>query len=236
MKTIIHIGQHKTGTTSIQYFLQDNRTTLVENGLYKHPSHFILNVYALEKDRYSSKKEEIIANKGKQYLSELEIELKKDIKIIYKDALQNKCDKVIWSNEGLYLLNTVTEYKRLIGLFSEYSTEIEVVCCFRDVKSYRESYIKQQSKLNIRPSNNPDSYRYLEPDSWLFDYKRKKDLLSEVVDIFTYFKYDPIDNVKKFMETIGHNTANTDSYRLNVTEKTHNNLLQRIKKCFAFYR
>ena len=98
MKTIIHIGQHKTGTTSIQKFLQDNRTALAKKGLYvpssiagyNNPSHFILNVYALEKDRYSSMKENLIENKGQQYLSKLEIELKKDIENIYKDALQNK--------------------------------------------------------------------------------------------------------------------------------------------------
>ena len=181
MKTIIHIGQHKTGTTSIQRFLQDNKITLTKNGLYvpskiagyNYPSHFILNVYALADDRYSSKKEKIIAEKGKHYLSELKIVLKKDIEQIYKDALYKKCDKVLWSNEGLYLLNTVTEYKRLKQLFSEYSTEIEVVCCFRDVKSYRESYIKQLGKQKISLSNNPDSCRYFEPDSWLFDYERK---------------------------------------------------------------
>ena len=72
MKTIIHIGQHKTGTTSIQKFLQDNRTTLAENGVYvpsrlagySEPSHFILNVYALAEDRYSSRKKAIVKAKG----------------------------------------------------------------------------------------------------------------------------------------------------------------------------
>ena len=166
MKTVIHIGQHKTGTTSIQHYLQDNRATLAQNGLYvpsriagySDPSHFILNVYALEEGRFSSKKEELIATKGTAYFSELEIELKKDIEEIYKEALQQKCNRVIWSNEGLYLLNTVKEYKRLISLFSEYSTEIEVVCCFRDVRSYRESYTNQLAKQKISPSDNPDSY------------------------------------------------------------------------------
>lgn len=225
MKTIIHIGQHKTGTTSIQKFLQDNRTTLAKKGLYvpfsiagyNNPSHFILNVYALERDRYSSMKEAILTNKGEQYLSELEIELKKDIDKIYKNAVSKECSEVIWSNEGLYLLNTVAEYERLIGLFSEYSTEVEVVCCFRDVTSYRESYMEQLNKQKIQPSNNPDSYRYLKEDSWIFDYKRKKSLLSNVFDKCTYFKYDSIDNVKRFMEIIDHNTGCTDSYRLNVT-------------------
>jgi hypothetical protein len=96
MKTLIHIGQHKTGTTSIQSYLQDNRGDLARHGLYVplkiagygNPSHFILNVYALAEDRYSSKKEEIIREKGAGYLSEVEIELKKDIKNIYNEALK----------------------------------------------------------------------------------------------------------------------------------------------------
>jgi hypothetical protein len=243
MKTIIHIGQHKTGTTSIQHFLQDNRKDLANHGLYvpskiagySDPSHFILNVYALAEGRLSSKKEEIIESKGTEYLSELEIELKRDIENIYKEALQKKCDRVIWSNEGLYLLNTATEYKRLINLFSEYSTEIEVICCFRDVKSYRESYMKQLAKQNISFSDNPDSYRYLNPDSWLFDYKKKKNLLTEVFDKCTYFSYDSNDNVKKFLEAIRISDIDTGNYKLNVTVNAPNNLLQRIKKRFAFF-
>ncbi len=225
MKTIIHIGQHKTGTTSIQKFLQDSRESLLKMGLYvpssiaghTNPHHYILNVYALAEDRYSSAKEQVIEMKGKQYLCGLETELKKDIKQIYEDALRNKCNKMIWSSEGLYLLNSVTEYKRLISLFSEYSTEIEVVCCFRDVKSLRESYIKQLYKRKIPLSNNPDSYCYTEPDSWLFDDKRKRELLSEVFDKCTFISYDPNDNVKKFMETLGFKATGSENYRLNVS-------------------
>jgi hypothetical protein len=235
LKTIIHIGQHKTGTTSIQRFLQDNRKALVQHGFYvpgkiagySHPSHFILNVYALAEERFFSMKEKIISNKGMEYLSNLEIDLKKDIGHIYNEALQQKYNKIIWSNEGLYLLNTKIEYKRLFDLFSEYSTEIEAVCCFRDVKSYRESYKKQLAKQNISFSDNPDSYRYVEIDSWLFKYKRKKDLLSQVFDKCTHFSYDPKDNVSKFLEAIHINGISTSNYRLNITEETHKNLLQR---------
>jgi len=225
MKTIIHIGQHKTGTTSLQSFLQDNRAALIKDGLYvptslagfDSSSHFILNVYALDENRYSSMKEMIIADKGRQYLNELEAELKKDINRIYADAKQKKCNTVIFSNEGLYLLNRETEYKRLMNLFVGCSKEIEVVCCFRDVQSYRESYIKQQAKQNFQPSDNPDSYRYLKSDSWLFDYERKKELLSSVFKKCTYFNYDSMDNVSNFMKVIDHKLTYTNDYRLNVT-------------------
>ena len=225
MKTIIHIGQHKTGTTSIQHFLQDNRVELGKRGLYvpagiagyTNPSHFILNVYALGAGRYSSMKEHIVATKGESYLDELEGKLKQDIEKIYADAARNACDRVIWSNEGLYLLNSIAEYERLKDLFAGVASDSEVVCCFRDVASYRASYIKQQRRQNFQPSDDPDSYRYLEPDSWLFDYERKKELLAGVFDQCTYFDYDATDNVKAFLDAIGCGAADTDGYRLNVS-------------------
>ncbi len=175
-------------------------------------------------------KETILRDKGIGYLRGLEAELKKDIARIYADAARKKCDRVIWSNEGLYLLNTEKEYRQLIGLFSDYSTDIEVVCCFRDVPSYRESYKRHLAGQNLALSEDPDSYRYLEPDSWLFDYPRKKALLSQVFDACTYFSYDPKDNVSKFLEALHISGMDTGNYRLNVT---HTTLLQRIKKDFA---
>ena len=241
MQTIIHIGQHKTGTTSIQKFLQDNRGTLAESGVYvpqglagyNDPSHFILNVYALAEDRYSTKKRTLVESKGKHYLKTLAIELKQDLEKIYQDAVRKKCTQVIWSNEGLYLLNTIAEYKRLYDLFSTHSSEVEVVCCFRDVTSYRESYLKELTKKNAPLPLDTEACHYLEPDSWLFDYPRKKELLSEVFDTCTYFSYDQHDNIKKFMQAIHVNTGSTSDYKLNVTVKTRNKLLQRLKKIFA---
>ncbi len=240
MKTIIHIGQHKTATTSIQKYLQDNRRLIIKKGLYvpdkiagfKNSSHFILNVYALDKNRFSSKKYKIISSKGQAYLSGLKEIIKRDIAQIYQDALEQGCHQVIWSNEGLYLLNSVAEYQKLINLFTPYSTEIEVICCFREVQSYRESYIKQLKKQNISLLDDPDSYRYLEPDSWLFDYERKKNLLEQTFSKCHYFSYDSSDNVTKFMKVIGFDYVETEKYRLNETnnKSTKNTtLLNRLK-------
>lgn len=242
MKTIIHIGQHKTGTTSIQKFLQSNKDLCAENGLYipsriagyEDNSHFILNVYALDENRYSSKKEDIVASKGTAYMRGLKLELQRDIERTYKDAAGKGCTKVIWSNEGLYLLNSKREYERLVNLFSEYSTEVEVVCCFRDKDSYRQSYTEQLKKGKRSESNDPDSYRYLKQDSWLFDYDRKKTLLSSTFDKHTYFLYDATDNVGRFMESIGITIKGGEEYRENVTTSKRDNLRQRIRTRLAF--
>ncbi len=227
MQTIIHIGQHKTATTSIQGFLRKNRLELIKRGIYvpdtiagfDDPSHFVLNVHCLNRDRYSSKKEKLLAEQGEAYIDNLLTNLKSDVGRIYSDALREKCNKVIWSNEGLYLLNSLEEHRKLYDLFHLYSNVQEIVCCFRDVASYKNSYRKQLMKQSILPSDDRDSYRYLGDDSWLFDYPRKKQLLEGVFDKCTYFDYDPDDNVLKFLEVLGVDIAVSEIFRMNVTSK-----------------
>jgi hypothetical protein len=227
MRTIIHIGQHKTATTSIQHFLQQNKAHLFSQGLYvpesiaghTNPSHYVLNVYALNENRYSSMKELILRTKPKQYLYELHQRLYEDICRHYKLAEDRGCNDVIWSNEGLYLLNSVQEYRRLYALFSKYSSSIVCVCCFRDVQSYKKSYSQQLEKEGILPSEDFDSYRYLKNDSWLFDYSSKSKILMEVFDQVITFPFNQQDNVKAFMEEIGYPfTDKTESIRLNITK------------------
>ena len=225
MKTIIHIGQHRTGTTSLQHFLRDKKKRLLKQGLYvpskvadhNHHSHYVLNLYALAEKRFSPKKDEIIASRGDRYLTKLKIEIQRDIEKIYRQALARKCTTVLWSNEGLYLLNSVAEYERLKSLFSQYSDEIEVVCCFRDKESFKKSYAQHLTLQGISFSTQMDSYRYVDADSWLFDYERKKVLLSCVFDQCLYFQYDVENNLKAFMEHIGHGDMDFDGYWLNAT-------------------
>ena len=225
MRTIIHVGQHKTGTTSIQNYLRNRRGDLAREGLYvpdslmgsDNPSHFLLNVYALHKHRLSSRKEKLLATKPPEYFVGLEARLRNDISRHYQAAEQQGCKDVIWSNEGLYLLNSPEEYKRLFDLFAKHSSKIVCVCCFRDVESYRTSYMNQLMKQRISFSEDKDSYRYVKPDSWLFDYKRKEEILKRVFDEVVCFSYNKENNVKCFMEQIGYSATNADSIRLNVS-------------------
>lgn len=105
----------------------------------------------------------------------------------------------------------------MISLFEKYSTEVKILCCFRDILSYSKSYIGQLNKQGIAHSKCPESYRYVAEDSWLFDYQRKKDIVESVVENPIYFDYDKNDNVAKFMHEIGYPSGKQSSYRLNVT-------------------
>ena len=67
MKTIIHIGQHKTGTTSLQTYLRGHSRQFNDCGFYFHHelagyedvSQYMLNVYALDDNRFSPMKDKL---------------------------------------------------------------------------------------------------------------------------------------------------------------------------------
>lgn len=141
-----------------------------------------------------------------------------DIASHYAQALAFGCDDVIWTNEGLYLLNSDAEYSRLLSLFSPYSSEVIVVCCFREVCSYRRSYKKQLEKERLSFSQDKDSYRYVGEDSWLFNYQRKREILLNVFDESIFLSYSPEDMVGAFMSAIGYPIEDIDGLRFNVTE------------------
>lgn len=227
MRTIIHIGQHKTGTTSIQHYLSSKRSELAKRGLYvpdslcgyPQQSHYLLNVYALNDHRNSSMKEAILAPSSSQTLAELRRHVVDGVAMHYQSAEKEGCRDVIWSNEGLYLLNSDEEHERLRDLFACFSREISCVCCFRDVDSYKDSYVRQLTKQGLSFSDDPDSYRYIENDSWLFDYERKRYLIERTFPSRIFFAYTATDIVSVFMDRIGYPIANEEVVRLNVTAR-----------------
>ena len=77
----------------------------------------------------------------KSEISKIKQTLKKDVEMIYEDAHSQNCNQIIWSNEGLYLLNSLKEYGRLKSLFQKLSNQIEIVCCFREIDSYKKIFL-----------------------------------------------------------------------------------------------
>ena len=225
MRTIIHIGQHKTGTTSLQHYLKKEHQNLLKKGLYvpqsivgiEHPSHYILSVYALKPTRLSPMKEVLLKNQHPDYFKRLEQKLLADIENHYQQAIKNNCSDILWTNEGLYLLNSVSEYQKLQQLFQRYSDDVVCICCFREKESFRQSFIQQLKTQALSFSQDKDSYRYIEPTSWLFDYDRKKELLEQVFKTTLFLDYDREDMVKTFMTSINYHVDTTKVARLNIT-------------------
>lgn len=123
--------------------------------------HIIFQMYThLTRIDFLPQKKRLLKTQAPEYFSELQQNLQTDISKHYLNAQNQGCKDVIWSNEGLYLLNSIEEYQRLHQLFDKHSSEVVCVCCIREPESYRASYMEQLRKSGIGFSDDKDSYRY----------------------------------------------------------------------------
>lgn len=233
MITTIHIGPHKTATTSIQKYLEDNKDKLKADKIYIPDSivgiplynHWPLNVYSLDPERYSCMKYNLLFSRRIPLIKKIFNNIKESIREHYLKAKQEKCKRVIWSNEGLSFINSEREYNKLTDLFREYSKKIEVVFCIRNREEWARSFIQQMGGLDggkITFERKNDSY-YLGKDSYHFDIERRKMLFSKCFDKAIIFNYDKNDNVKSFLEATKIKIySNTSTFKENNTREKFN--------------
>jgi hypothetical protein len=144
-RLIIHIGSPKTGSTSIQCFLRDNREKLLAHGL-DYPVVDPLQ----ESDPYSSsgnagivaryflrKHEMFYAEDGEPYLEAM-----------LRGFRESEADSVVISSEFFWIVKeeNLVRFKELV---SPYFDEIKIVCYLRRNDLYVESRYQQATKAGI---------------------------------------------------------------------------------------
>ena len=189
---ILHIGTHKTGSTSFQQLLGNNRRRLRKKGIEFYKG-------LLEKNNHVELFFSTI-RPGVETLADYKFGGIDRQKLYYKTrnnirniVKNSKCDKFIFSAEGLSYLRTNAELERLKALFPDNgSSNFKIIVVLRDKKDFLYSYanqIKKQKKRKI--SNNTSSGLYVEEDSWLADFdellKVYRDFFGEI-DIISYDK------------------------------------------------
>lgn len=180
MKLILHIGTHKTGTTSIQESLSINRQWLYENG-YHYP---ILCELKNSHNAFARK----IASANQQQLEDLRQTLLKSCELSKVNIISSEELYVrIVGNDGWSNLNS-NEYwimreqyiQRMIYILQDFS-EIEVFMCLRPVDDFAESLYA--TKVISSSKNTYDSFEdFLSKMRPAFEYKKHVELLSK------YFK------------------------------------------------
>ncbi len=212
MKVYVHIGSPKTATTSILKALRSHRGVLLsKNGLYvpesflnsSNNSIWLLNVAALEFDRFSPKKLLEPQYHSEQAIRQLREEVKAEISNHIAKAELVGATRCIFSNEGLYFLKYASELERLKSFFDPYN--VEIIMAHRDQASFQKSWKKQLQKMQMPESEDSNSFAYVREDSYLFQYGEKIRQLEEIfgksrVHVLPYVKGEM---VAKFMACIG---------------------------------
>ena len=184
-KLYLHIGTEKTGTTSIQSFLDKNRGVLSDNGFHLlacggKKNQRAIPSYCMADDHYDD------------YFLEHQIDniekKQKFRKKIYEDfneemnSLDGSVHSVIISSEHFHSrLKSNAEVERFKQLISDYFSEIEIICYLRE----QCSLVSSSYSTAILAGSNKDFtsfLRYCSPDNSYYNYdfllKRWSDVFS----------------------------------------------------------
>lgn len=209
----LHMGCHKTASTSIQKFLHDKKKELnkmsigvleTSNGSGRHVK---LNQSVLRKEIAKFTHPHInVASLNKSYGEKIGQFIQKD----YKSFL--------FSDEGLDFIRTQEEVNNLIRLFPD-DVNIIPIIVIRDSESWKESWLNYLKNVNNDLDSdkfkNKNSPYFLNEGSWFFDIDKLLELLNKNFDNVIEIKYS--DNMlNKFFSIFDIKVEK--EYKLNVTK------------------
>jgi len=177
----LHIGTHKTGSTSIQTFLQKESKLLNEKGFdfyqgfHNKKNHIELFLSTMREGRDSFAKEKFDIENAENYFC-------KTKNFVHQCINQSKYDKIIFSTEGLSLLRFTDELTKLKELLKSEENKITIILYLRKESDFLDSYKKQIKKRTRSFSDNPSSVYYVKDDTWLTDYSTLKKSYSDAFD------------------------------------------------------
>lgn len=170
-KIYLHIGTHKTGSTSIQAFLRANRRKLLRHGfnLYRGSiyinNHIELYLAAMRPERDSFAKQKLELVLGPQFVKNVKRHVARFLDLSSTEA-------VLMTTEGLSLLRYNDEIDRLYSILKAKENHVSIILYLRDPERFIESYKIQILKVPGRVfSDDPQSVFYVKPGTWLTDYR-----------------------------------------------------------------
>lgn len=166
IKCVVHIGFHKTGSTSIQTFLARNKTYLRKNevyfynGAYIDCNHIELHVACMRENRTSTFK---IANS-----IIVDRDYRENVKYNVKNFITSLSNGVaLFSAEGLSLLIHDDETQFLAEMLPK---DVTIVAYLRNKADYLRSHTAQFKRAGLTNVLDKESHAYVGPDTWLIDY------------------------------------------------------------------
>lgn len=166
----IHIGTHKTGSSSLQHWLGSIRNRLEQigvafyTGAYEPDNHVELFAVPMREGReaFSRTKYGIVGSEAEHT----------GVRDRFRTFAERHSEHdLIVSCEGLSLLRFDDEIERFRSIVEPGDREVIVILVLREKAAFLDSFRRQILKHRDRElSNDPSSINYVEPDSWLADY------------------------------------------------------------------
>jgi hypothetical protein len=187
---VLHIGTHKTGTTSLQYFLRTARDDLLReagvsypDGLVLPTAHAELPLLTVRQDRTWPARIRFPEVQDPRWLAAAHDHVRAQLAAATGDT-------VIFSHEDLSYLRHDDELEHLRSLLQP--LPVVVVVYLRDKASFLRSYREQLEVTGFGATDDPTSYAYTDADSWLVDYDALIDGYERIVGPVDVVDYDAV--------------------------------------------
>lgn len=217
---ILHIGLHKTATTSFQAVMHKHRQDFVDAGIDPYQTRkCLVDARARHGDiAFSVIRNGVLDIEPGHVLYDFDqakcFERTRTELVAYLDKSDSK--RFLISTEALSYLRTQREIEALKTLFADRIDKFRIVLVLRDKNEWLQSYRNQIIKGSITPSSNPSSAFYLNGDNWLTDFDALIDVYRRgfgEVQVLHYDKQDMVGALARHMGvSIG---ADTKAYRKN---------------------
>jgi hypothetical protein len=211
----LHFGCHKTGSTSLQMFLKENKSYLNQNNFD------IMNTFAgrdIDLSLFCLRKS--ILNFTNPSFSKTKI-LYKNILFKIKITLFflfTKENNFIFSDEGLDYIRTQKEIDNIKSLFpSKY--KIIPILIIRDKKDWINSWRNYLISIGLIDHLNRDSPYFSGDSSWYFKINLLIDLININFKKVIYIEYEH-NVIPSFLKSIGLKPPKNCNFKLNKTKYT----------------
>lgn len=174
-RVFLHIGTHKTGTTSFQKWLRENEEVLRNRfglGVYHggFPNNREIGLACADTDRLLPVR----------HIPQWSDPVWRDhVHELARIQMQRDEETIIVSAESLSFLRADDEVRRVQRMFTD--REVTVLLTLREPAGFLASWGRHLSRSKYELSNNPKSFAYVAPDSWLARYD---DLIDAYARVF----------------------------------------------------
>jgi len=167
-RVLLHVGTHKTGSTSLQHFFRDQNDTLLAAVGASYPDGFLIPTMHSELPLLTIRPERLWPARIRFPETQGETWLAAAAQHVRTTVHSSPPDILVWSHEDLSYLRFDDQVQRLRDLLDP--REVTVVAVLRDKNDFLRSYGDQLEAMGFSPSDDPSSFAYVGPDSWLVDY------------------------------------------------------------------
>jgi hypothetical protein len=226
---VLHIGTHKTGSTSLQRFLLDHSDDLSRRGIavyrgeFREANHIELHLASMRYERDSFAKmgicKHVVCNA--EYTRQVAERVRSFVSSCHES-------RIVFTSEDLSWLRHDDEIDRLRTILDAGNHQVKVVLYLRNKQDFLHSYTAQIHKVPGRqPSSDRCSVLCVEPETWLVDYVSlvatyQRGFGAGNVDVMDYDQQMRNDGnvIPSFLSTLGLDAGaelDSNSYFLNTT-------------------